>query len=437
MNNDSMLSYASIIRDRDMFRKSGTTSGGEFNYADMPGHKYFKILFYFDNGDADGLTANGSSGGLLAPTWNLNVQQNELYQYNSAWSYLKMNADDKRADMLESFVNLLSNINSESPWYFSEISGIDSALERSQVKDFKFEEERKKISIKCLPDAFDDRIGTLLDLYRAIVWSWTMKREVVPANLRKFDMGIFIFETPTTPFHKSQPFTGVESYEYASIGDAQSDYKTSYKYIEFHNCEIDYNSAKSSLGTLTNKEGVEMEYTIDISFDDCYETRYNEFLMKTLGDMIEDSIPSGNIIDEMSTDFDTSMYELKLNEFMDYYQDQDHQPPTNMKLVENKKKAEGPGIMGKLAKGVETAAKELIGSQVEWAKSKLKRAVLGNIYTYSLATIGQQAKGLLSGHVFSTANAIQNYKEDNKKAQVKYVSKIGNIYKDQTIANNI
>jgi hypothetical protein len=151
-----------------------------------------------------------------------------------------------------------------------------------------------------------------------------------------------------------------------------------------------------------------MEYTIDISFDDCYETRYNEFLMKTLGDMIEDSIPSGNIIDETSADFDTSAYESKLNEFMDYYQDQDHQPPTNMKLVENKKKAEGPGLVGKLAKGVETAAKELIGSQVEWAKSKLKRAVLGNIYTYSLATIGQQAKGLLSGHVFSTANAIKN-----------------------------
>ena len=111
----------------------------------------------------------------------------------------------ERAELLVEFVNLLSNINSESPWYFDEISGLEAALERKSLteRDFKFEEQRQKISIKCKPDSFDDRIATLLDLYRSITYSWALKREVIPSNLRKFDMGIYIFSDPIIPIHNS------------------------------------------------------------------------------------------------------------------------------------------------------------------------------------------------------------------------------------------
>jgi hypothetical protein len=64
-------------------------------------------------------------------------------------------------------------------------------------------------------------------------------------------------------------------------------FTSSYKLIEFHNCEIDYNSVKSGLSALNNKEGWSPEYTIDIMFDDCYEHNYNAFMMRTIGDIIK------------------------------------------------------------------------------------------------------------------------------------------------------
>lgn len=390
------ISYQSILKDRELFRKSGTISGGDFNLTDTPGTKYFKIMFYFNNGDVNGEENTTQSTGLLSPTWLLSgVEDSTYYKYNSAWSYLKMNCEDERADMLVQFVNLLSNISSQSPWYFSELSGLDQALERKQImdKNFQFDEERKKISIKCLPDAYDDRIATLLDLYRSIVWSWSMKREVVPSNLRKFDMGIFIFDTPVIPFN-SRPQDEINTY--SEIGESYN-YKTSYKYIEFHNCEFDYNSNKG-LSAINNQEGTQPEYTIDILFDDCYEERYNEFLTTTLGDMI--------YWDTLTVD--------------------------NIDLIANKATKTLPKT-GFLT----SVASELVGHAEELVKSKINKVVLGNLYNFSLSQSVSQVKQALSGHVFSTANAIKSYTSDDKKVQVKYVNKIGNIYQNQTIANNI
>lgn len=299
------ISYGSLMNDIIKFRASGTKKTAEFNLFDTPGQKYFKIFFYFNNGDSEYNEDSVYSSGLLAPTWMLDVKEPNYYMYNSAWSYLKMNFEDERAQLLEQFISLLSNINIESPWYFTEITGIDAALERKQTfeRDFKFEEQRKKISIKCLHDSFDDRIGTLLDLYRSIVWSWTHKKEILPANLRKFDMGIFVFDTPTAGFHTDyifpfasstkrdfeNPEKGAQVVGFSSFSTNESgpgEYKSSYKYIEFHNCEIDYNSSKANFGTISNATGVNPEYVIDILFDDCYETRYNEFMLREIGDFI-------------------------------------------------------------------------------------------------------------------------------------------------------
>ena len=270
MENKNLISYSTFLQDMLNFQKAGTRGGSDFNYTDTPSHSYFKLLFYFHNNDT-----NETAGGLLAPTWQ--VATGNYYMYNSAWAYLMQNGEHERAEKLEQFITLLSDINSESPWYFSEVSGVDEALNRALVtsNEFKLDESRKKISIKCLPDAVDQRIGTLLSLYRDVTWSWIMKREIIPANLRKFDMAIYIWESPIYSLTTD-----------AKLNEDSSEFSSSYRMIEFHNCEIDYNSIKSGLGTLTNKEGAQHEYTIDIMFDDCYERNYNAFMMRTIGDMI-------------------------------------------------------------------------------------------------------------------------------------------------------
>ena len=372
-NNYGALTYASILKDRQNFRRAGTRSGGEFNLFDTPGKKYFKILFYFGQSDSF------DSGGLLTPTWNAlagekpydySITDNtKFYEYNSAWAYLMLNDEKDRAEQLEQFVNLLSNINSNSPWYFTAIGGIQEAMERKVASDGKFElPENRKLTITCLPDAFDNRLTTLLELYRDITWSWTMKREVLPANLRKFDMAIYIFETPINYWHEKDDTVRV------NLG---SSYTPSCKMLEFHNCEFDYNSIKSGWNELSNAEGFNPTYTIDINYDDCYELSYNEFMIRRLGDMILTDL--GSIESFAQKDNATALKELK--------------------------KRSNPFDKGFLG----NALNQVVGMGVNYLEDKLERAILGNLHTYSLVQIGSQVKSAMKGNVIATVQAAKDY----------------------------
>lgn len=395
----NLTSYAQFLKDILNFKKSGTKSGSDFNLYETPVNQYFKILFYFHNGDSEHEV--GSDGGLLAPTWEHELKN--YYQYNSAWSYLKLNGEEERAEKLQRFVELLSNISSESPWYFTSVSGLDSALERNagQNKEFKIDEERKKISIKCLPDAFDTRIGTLLDLYRDVTWSWQTKREIIPSNLRKFDMAIYIFSDPIVNIHQAHSEQSA-----ANINDSSSNYKTSYKYIEFHNCEIDYNSSKSAYNELNNVDGFQPEYTIDIYFDDAYEKRYNEFMLRTIGDMITYDFLSFSE-SKAQTDSDTSELSTRSNMYSD------------------------------LDGFVANALNELVGAGKSWLDNKITSVYLGNLFTISPKTALQQIKSGSEGQVFNIANAVDDYVTVIKEQKKPKTKQLGNLFKTKSASKNI
>lgn len=431
----SLLTYASLMSMRDKFREYN-----DFNKYDTPSLKFFKIFFYFQNGDSDSMVGQLSeSGGLLAPTWLVDgIGDNTYYQHTSAWSYLKMNYEDERAKNLEQFINLLSNISSESPWYFTELSGLDAAIERKTVmdKDFKIEEARPKISIKCLPDAMDDRIGTLLDLYRSIVWSWSNKREVLPSNLRKFDMGIFIFEQPTKLVH----------YKDSKLTLNDDSDNTSFKYYELHNCEIDYGSAKGNLGTINNAEGVAPEYTIDIHFDDCYETRYNEMNAKWIGDMIAwdfGQLGEHKNITPSSTNVDQSDDETQLKS-------KTSESPQVIRVLDGYEGGKAHEPKGFLSSAVD----QMVGTGINIVKGAVNKVLLGNLYTFSLTKMANQAKSLASGDVWSTVRNVKEYVDDAKqrkgnnlkvnlfgrveqKKVTPRIKKLGNLATSNTIANNI
>ena len=304
-----MISYGSLysmglapgetLGDVQRFRR---LDRGGFNITDNPDLRFFKLLFYFYNDDESDNTRidwfNGGSSGLLAPTWLENPSQDDYYKYNSAWAYLKNNYEEERAVALKEFITLLSQISTQSPWYFKEVSGVDEALTREK---WVVGDERKKISIKCLNDSVDRRIESLLSLYRSIVWSHSRKCEVLPANLRKFDMGLFVFSGLVNGVTHSKTIQDpsndikvedilkrggtLENFNWKTMGDTNSPTSNApYKYIEFHNCEISMDSLKSGFGTISNESGMEQEFTIDIYFDDCYENEYNPYLLEYFGD---------------------------------------------------------------------------------------------------------------------------------------------------------
>jgi hypothetical protein len=252
---------------------------------------------------------------------------------NTAYNYLLLNAEYERAHLLGNFITLLSEINSSSPWYFQEITGLDTALERKMFSEgeFKIEDKPRQIAIKCLHDAYDNRIGTLLDLYRAACFSYTEKKEVVPANLRKFNMGVLVFNAP---IRGKGGKSGIKE-NMIIIPDEnkyQNYYIPSAKLIELRNCEIDYNSSKSAWGTLnTSTDPFSPEYTITINFDDCYESRYNEIMGSVVTDFInadinKPNIPNVKTIDDKSAlgnDNKTTLGKQEIEK--DYWIDSDYE----------------------------------------------------------------------------------------------------------------
>ena len=311
-------SYTNFVNERINFKKVDRVG---INRYDSPAALYYKLVFYFtkDSGllglndvyidDSIDDIKNDIIVSKLEKPFNYNTIKDaavkdtdnaDSVRYknvtmalkNTAYNYLLLNAEYDRAYMLKSFITLLSEINSSSPWYFQEISGLDTALERKMFSEgeFKIEDKPKQITIKCLHDAYDDRIGTLLDLYRAACFSYTEKKEVVPANLRKFNMGVLVF---SAPIRGKGGKSGIKENRIL-IPDENTDsnyYIPSAKLIELRNCEIDYNSSKSAWGTLnTSTDPFSPEYTIAINFDDCYESRYNEIMGSVVTDFINADI---------------------------------------------------------------------------------------------------------------------------------------------------
>lgn len=277
-------SYSGIRTLRNSWRLAGGNNdiySGDFNTYDNPAHFYFRIFFDFT-----------SPGGLLYtdgdPISKTNGEQwgskNAPMVADSALNYLMVNGEWERAEMLKNFIKLLSNIASRSPWYFISLTGLDELLNIPGYIDpaqFKIP-ETKSLTIKCLPDSYDNRIGTLLDLYKSITFSSRLNKIILPENLRLFNMYIYIFNTSIGS--GSVPAMKDASFDQKRIGNAP--YVTSSKLIELHGCEINPNANSTGYATIDNTEGFQQEYNITIQPKKVYEQRYNEFMMRKIGDMV-------------------------------------------------------------------------------------------------------------------------------------------------------
>jgi hypothetical protein len=141
--------------------------------------------------------------------------------YYSAYEYLLQREANfgpsnrlKRANALLQFQGLLNTINTNSPWFFQSITGLDS-LSQVPISGFQTEEgfddfntqrtAGKKIEVTCL-ESINLRISALANLYNQAVFDADNMRWLVPRNLRKFTMWIFVTEIRN--FFKTSRLTG-------------------------------------------------------------------------------------------------------------------------------------------------------------------------------------------------------------------------------------
>jgi hypothetical protein len=294
-SNNTYYSYLDFIRNRKDFKVVNSE-----DIFDNPSALFYKIIFYFNK--ENGLLGTDKILESEISEFDKDYKLSDSNNYrNTAYNYLLLNNEVERAFLLKKFIYLLSNINSNTPWYFQEVSGIDSAIERKIFSEgeVKLDEKPRQLSIKCLNDSMDNRIGTLLDLYRSVCYSYDKRKEIVPANLRKFNMGILIFSAPLRGYSGKSAGQKV----YPRIPDKNTqDVISSAKFFEFRNCEFDYNSSKSAFSTLnTSESAFSPEYTITINYDDCYESRFNDVMQAVITDFINveegwDNSVNGSIV---------------------------------------------------------------------------------------------------------------------------------------------
>ena len=253
-------SYDDFINERNIFLKHIS------NGFDEPGWFYFKLFFDFDS-------KHGLFGGILQAH-----EEEAFASVNSAYQYLKQSRElfkheklYERAISLAKFTNLLSFINVNAPWFFSGIKNL-SAASNPQIDKFG---EEKYIEVELAQEAIDMRITTLMSLYKFACYDDINNKEIIPENLRKFDMCLVIFSSPIKYIH------GVANNKSTTAGE----HSMSFKLYRFFNCEIDIeNFGNYITSDIKNEQPFELgKNTIKIKYDRVYEYNMNEYMGILLG----------------------------------------------------------------------------------------------------------------------------------------------------------
>ena len=173
---------------------SGTSNphtGGSFDpFSDLQDPTYitFKLDFFPDNGMGFPDDAY-SSGGLFRTAAQMNADN--MAFFDSAANYLARIGAPARQMYLEIFANLLYRLQEKAPWYFQSVTGVADLYKIDPAINFRGKD--KVLTIECL-ESIDLRMTLLADTYRNLAFDMQNMREVLPTNLRTFNMNIHVME---------------------------------------------------------------------------------------------------------------------------------------------------------------------------------------------------------------------------------------------------
>lgn len=261
--------YDDFINERNIWLKQIT------NKLNGPSLFYFKIFFEFN-------TNHGLFGGILNDTNKRSV--NSAYQYLSTWqSYYEGNSNidiSNRLIALEKFTKLLSYISMHSPWFFKSVKNLQNAAS-PYLNEFGKE---KYLNIEFEEEAIDMRLSTLFSLYKYACFDDINCKEIIPENLRKFNMIVVLFESPIKYIHTPIASDGsVIKKSYKELWEEKSgegQNTMSFKTFTFKNCEFAIDSINSYIkGDVSNESGFNLgKNDVKIKYDRVYEHLSNEYM---------------------------------------------------------------------------------------------------------------------------------------------------------------
>lgn len=262
-----LWSYGDFINERNIFIKHLS------NGLDEPGWFYFKVFFDFS-------TNHGLFGGILTSDSDLK----NFVSINSATDYMiqckelfKYEKITERMICLQRFTKLLSYININAPWFFKSVKNLSQAS-KPRIDNIT---EEQSIELELDQDAVDMRISTLMSLYKYACYDDINNKEILPENLRKFDMCVLVFSAPIKFIHNTHINNGYgyKSLYHEHIAETPEGLM-SFKLYKFLNCEIDIDSIGGFMGDEANNEQPFAlgKNTIKIKYDKSYEYLMNEYM---------------------------------------------------------------------------------------------------------------------------------------------------------------
>ena len=326
--------YDRYVTDIANWQKQRSTLGGD------PGAFYFKVFFNFN-------TNYGLLGGALQTINNRQTSTepdetsmlNQLKSTNTALGYLCTLAGNYMVDLipdrllaLSKFIISLKNISLRTPWMIKSVSGLNT-INGSGTKDF---DKERSITLTFSEDSVDARFGTMLDLYKFSCFDQINCREIIPVNLRKFEMSIMVYQMPLKYYHtkvmtskdnsrkntSANFFKGImgvgEDLEFDGVLDAKTTTLgssttnnfgdlMSFKLFTFLNCEIDTeNINEYYIDGMSNEAPFKLGNNgIKIRYDRVYEHRMNEWIEAMFG---SDGFQFNNVIPENLKNLERSKY---------------------------------------------------------------------------------------------------------------------------------
>lgn len=320
-------SFEDFYNERTKFRRQGLPGSDASPYNDR-GSFFYKVFFNFN-------TNYGLLGSLIQSSTSKYGQD-----INTAYTYLSNNIyGDKFSEKykkvllakqysLESFGKILNYLQMECPWFFREVGGLSEVTKRNFNEIVAGDD--KKISLTFNPDAVDMRVSTLLDLYVNACYDTINFKEVIPENLRKFDMSIIIFNPPIANLNVPYQYMSTQELENVyqqakekfpddfgfppNIGVGESDFskginnwagilreRMSFKCIILKNCEISLEDLSTTPEVLSTEEPLSLDHSINIKYQRSYiynlnkplsiellDNMYNELVFDDLGDILEE-----------------------------------------------------------------------------------------------------------------------------------------------------
>lgn len=173
----------------------------------------FRLFFHF-----------GAKVGLLADDSNK----------DSALAFLNRVGETWRYDLLRKTIDTLSEINSSMPWMFQSIEGIGNIVNRHWGHHYI----NDVIDISTL-EAIDFKIAAINNAIKMVVFDDRKRLFVLPPNLRKFSMSIYIYDSGVyAPFNKEG-----NTYDFLPNAGAYLNPSTiNHILIDLGNCTLEHDS---------------------------------------------------------------------------------------------------------------------------------------------------------------------------------------------------